>query len=98
VEGAGGRSLTAADVVNDAARSARARVEGTVGGARFAVERVTRRKALARLTLEVDGEDRTGADARLTQVACLGAALRVPDVSHACKKCGCSGRCPRPYL
>lgn len=67
-EGSGGRGLTASDVVNDSARSARARVEGRVNGERFVVERVTRRKQLARLTFEVAGVDCTGADARLTQV------------------------------
>lgn len=66
-EASGGRGLIAADVVNDAARSARVRVEGSVNGEPFAVERVTRRKQLARLSLEVGGADCSGADARLTQ-------------------------------
>ncbi|KAK9831419.1 hypothetical protein WJX81_003210 [Elliptochloris bilobata] len=68
-EGSGGRGLTAADVVNDDMRSARVRVEGTVNGERFVVERITRRKQLARLTFELGGTDCTGADARLTQAA-----------------------------
>ena len=50
-------------------RSARVRVEGTVNGERFAVERMTRRKQLARLTFELGGADCTGADARLTQAS-----------------------------
>ena len=42
-QGSSGAGLTAADVVNDEARSARVRVDGAVNGTAFVVERqVTR--------------------------------------------------------
>ena len=57
------------------------RVEGTVNGERFVVERVTRRKQLARLTFELGGADCTGADARLTQALAL---IRLPSgIAHS---------------
>ncbi|BDA43191.1 hypothetical protein COCOBI_04-2030 [Coccomyxa sp. Obi] len=66
-EGGGTRGLTMSDIVNDDCKLARVRIDGAVNGRSFTVERSTRRKALATLRFELDGEDLTGADARLTQ-------------------------------
>ena len=43
-QGGGSRGLTSADVVNDDCKSARVRVEGSVNGKAFVVERITRRR------------------------------------------------------
>ncbi|KAK9914871.1 hypothetical protein WJX75_001641 [Coccomyxa subellipsoidea] len=66
-EGGSTRGLTMSDIVNDDCKAARVRIDGAVNGRSFTVERTTRRKALAGLTFQLDGEDLTGADARLTQ-------------------------------
>ena len=43
LQGGSSRGLTAADVVNDGAKTARVRVDGAVNGVPFVVERSTRR-------------------------------------------------------
>ncbi|KAK9831282.1 hypothetical protein WJX74_010231 [Apatococcus lobatus] len=65
----GGRVLTASDLVNDDSKLASVKVTGLINGNEFIVERATRRKKLAKLTLKIAGEDLTKAEARLTQAA-----------------------------
>jgi len=89
-DGGGGRGLTHADVVNDGCESASVTVRGTVLGGpeqnfapvAFELERAVSRKKLLRLRLKVDGEDLTGADARLTQ-ATIDSLLGAPLISRA---------------
>ena len=69
IEGGSGKTLTKTDVVNDARASARVRLEGTVDDAPFWVERRVSRAKLLSLRYGVGDEERTLADARLTQAA-----------------------------
>ena len=69
IEGGSGKTLTKTDVVNDARASARVRLEGTVDDEPFWVERRARRAKLLSLRYGVGDEERTLADARLTQAA-----------------------------
>lgn len=79
----GGRGLTNADVVNEDAKFARVRVEGTVDGVPFSVERkVVRKGRGGGLTFELDGEDRTTQEIKLTQAA-IDAALAAPLIGRA---------------
>ena len=75
----GGRGLTNGDVVNEDSKFARVKVEGSVDGVPFMVERkVVRRGRGGGLRFELDGEDRTMQDIRLTQAeidGTLGTAL-----------------------
>ncbi|CAM6128294.1 unnamed protein product [Calypogeia fissa] len=59
------RGLLASDVIHEKAKSARVRVDGTVNGRPFTVERTAGRKSSLKLLLE--GEDCTGQDMKLTQ-------------------------------
>ena len=68
IEGGSGKTLTKTDVVNDA-RVARVRLEGTVDDEPFWVERRVSRAKLLSLRYGVGDEERTLADARLTQAA-----------------------------
>ncbi len=74
-----GRGLTNSDIVNEDSKFARVKLEGTVDGVPFTVERrVVRRGRGGGLTFELDGVDKTTQDIRLTQVeidAALGTAL-----------------------
>lgn len=64
----GGRGLSNADVVNEDSKFARVKVEGSVDGVPFMVERkVVRRGKGGGLRFELDGEDRTMQEIRLTQ-------------------------------
>ena len=49
--------LLAADVVNDKAKAARVKVEGTLGGKPFWVERTQKRGGGGKLAFWLDGED-----------------------------------------
>ena len=95
-DGGGGRGLTHAEVVNDGCDQASVTVRGTIspggrggeadGGVAapvpFELERAVSRRKLLRLRLRVGGEDRTGADARLTQ-ATVDSLLGAPLISRA---------------
>lgn len=74
-----GRGLTNADIINEDSKFARVKLEGTVDGMPFTVERrVVRRGRGGGLTFELDGIDKTTQDVRLTQAeidAALGTAL-----------------------
>lgn len=74
-----GRGLSNSDIVNEDSKFARVKLEGTVDGIPFTVERrVVRRGRGGALTFELDGVDKTTQDVRLTQVeidAALGTEL-----------------------
>jgi DNA repair exonuclease SbcCD ATPase subunit len=74
-----GRGLTNSDIVNEDSKFARVKLQGTVDGIPFTVERrVVRRGRGGGLTFELDGVDKTTQDVRLTQAeidAALGTAL-----------------------
>ncbi|KAL6777868.1 hypothetical protein ACKKBG_A16000 [Auxenochlorella protothecoides x Auxenochlorella symbiontica] len=72
-----GRGLSVTDVIHSACKSATVRVEGTVNGLPFVVERTARRRG-GKLSLMVDGVDRTMQEMRMTQAEIdrvLGAPL-----------------------
>uniref|UniRef100_A0A061SMF6 Calcineurin-like phosphoesterase domain-containing protein n=1 Tax=Tetraselmis sp. GSL018 TaxID=582737 RepID=A0A061SMF6_9CHLO len=72
------RGTTHSDVVSDSCKTAFGRVEGTVNGRPFAVERAVTRRSLSKLWFSLDGEDCTQADSRMTQARIdeeLGTAL-----------------------
>ena len=74
-----GRGLTNSDIINEESKFARVKLEGTVDGMPFTVERrVVRRGRGGGLSFELDGVDKTTQDVRLTQAeidAALGTAL-----------------------
>jgi hypothetical protein len=81
--GGGGRGLAVADVVNDDCATAFVRVEGTVNGEPFAVERrVARRGRGGGLRLEIGGVDLTAGEQRATQ-ALIDARLGAPLLGRA---------------
>ncbi|GBG88087.1 hypothetical protein CBR_g46458 [Chara braunii] len=59
------RGLTSSDVINPSANSARVTLEGTVNGKRFVIQRVAGRRPA--LQFELDGEDLTCQEMRMTQ-------------------------------
>ncbi|KFM28090.1 hypothetical protein F751_5201 [Auxenochlorella protothecoides] len=61
-----GRGLSVTDIIHSACKSATVRVEGTVNGLPFVVERTARRRG-GKLSLMVDGVDRTMQEMRMTQ-------------------------------
>ena len=83
VDQGGSKRLTKTDVVNDSRRTARVRVDGSVSGLPFWVERKVSRTKLVSLRYGIGDEEKTLADARLTQAALdrdLGAAV----IARAC--------------
>lgn len=58
-------SMTLREIINDGAKAARVRLEGSVNGVPFVVERRVERGTQLRLSL--GGHDETGADVRMTQ-------------------------------
>ena len=82
--GTAGRGLTNADVVNEACKRARVRVEGTIDGVPFTVERsVVRRGRGGGLVFEYNGVDKTQQDARMTQVL-IEEAVATPLLRKTC--------------
>ena len=69
IDGAGsGKSLTKSDVVNDSTKFGRVRLEGFLNGSvPFWVERKVNRTKLVSLRYSVGGEEKTMAEAKLTQ-------------------------------
>ncbi len=85
VEGGAGKTLTKTDVVNDYAKTARVRLEGSANGVPFWVERRVSRSKLLGLRYGVGDDDRTLADSRLTQAAMdadLGASVAARIAFH----------------
>ncbi|CAD7699660.1 unnamed protein product [Ostreobium quekettii] len=64
---AASRGITNSDIVNDDCTTARARLQGQVNNQEFIIERSVRRRGRTSLVFQVDGQDITKADARLTQ-------------------------------
>ena len=84
--GGSGRTLTKSDVVNDSAKFGRVRLEGYVNGhTPFWVERKVNKTKLVSLKYAIDGEEKTMAEAKLTQQGIdedLGAAIIANTTFH----------------
>ena len=69
IEQGSSKTLTKTDVVSDGAKTASVKVEGTVNGDSFWIERTVSRTKVVSLKYFKNGEDKTLVDSRLTQAA-----------------------------